>query len=130
MKSSFLFLLLFSSTAMSTVTPTAKTVFMTDSDTARVTVSLGRSTILSFPTRPSKVVLGNKDHFAVEYIENDLAISALHSQARCNLIVYLQGRRFTFDLVTASTKGDEILLIRDAVLKAPIKKSKWKSKRK
>lgn len=112
------------------VTSAAKTLFMKDTDVARVTVALGRSTILSFPTRPSKVVLGNKNLFAVEYIDSDLAISALHPQARSNLVVYLQGRRFSFDVVAAAGGGDEILLIRDALLKQPNKKSKWKSKRK
>jgi hypothetical protein len=116
---------------MGGVTTTAKTLYMKDTDVARVQVTLGRSTILSFPTRPSKVVLGNKNLFAVEYIESDLAISALHPQARSNLVVYLQGRRFTFDVVASAGIGDEILLIRDALLKRPSKKAKWKtSKRK
>ena len=112
------------------VTPAAKTLYMKDTDVARVAVALGRTTILSFPTRPSKVVLGNKNLFAVEYIESDLAISALHAQAKSNLVVYLQGRRFTFDVVAAQTGGDEILLIRDAMLKRSDKKAKWKSKQK
>lgn len=110
--------------------PVAKTLYMKDTDVARVAVTLGRSTILSFPTRPSKVVLGNKNLFAVEYIDSDLAISAIHPHARSNLVIYLQGRRFSFDVVAMAGSGDEILLIRDALLKQSKKKDKWKSKRK
>lgn len=122
--------LIVANSATAAVSPVAKTLYMKDTDIARVAVALGRSTILSFPTRPSKVVLGSKNLFAVEYIESDLAISALHPQARSNLVVYLQGRRFTFDVVASAGTGDEILLIRDALLKRPSKKAKWKSKRK
>lgn len=131
MRSKFVLMVLIIAIPLSAgVSPVAKTLYMKDTDIARVTVTLGRSTILSFPTRPSKVVLGGKGFFAVEYIESDLAISALHPQARSNLVVYLQGRRFTFDIVASAASGDEILLIRDALLKRQPKKNKWKSKRK
>jgi len=125
-----LLVLIISRVSSGAVTSAAKTLYMKDTDVARVTVTLGRTTILSFPTRPSKIVLGNKNLFAVEYVESDLAISALHPQARCNLVVYLHGRRFSFDVVASPGGGDEILLIRDALLKRPTKKAKWKSKRK
>ena len=131
MNSSWLFLWSFlaAGAGATDVTPRAKTLYMKDTDVASVRVALGRSTILSFPARPSKIVLGNKNHFAVEYIESDVAISALHPQARCNLVVYLQGRRFSFDLTTQLTNGDEIILVRDGFLK-PKKDQKWKSKQK
>lgn len=110
------------------VTPAAKTLYMKDTDVARVTVKLGQSTILSFPTKPTKVVLGNRNVFGVEYIDSDLALSALVPQAHCNMVVYLPGRRFSFDLLTSATAGDEILLIRDAMLKRSPKKTNEKGK--
>ena len=110
------------------VSPRAKTLYMSDTDVARIQVILGRSAILSFPTKPSKVVLGNKNHFAVEYIENDIALSALHPNARCNLVIYLQGRRFSFDLVTVMNGTDEIIVVRDPPLRKKGFK-KWNSKR-
>lgn len=114
--------------AQGAVTPKAKTLYMKDTDVAQITVTLGRSTILNFPARPTKIVLGNKNHFAVEYIESDVAISALHPTARCNLVVYLQGRRFTFDLTTSGGPNSEIFLIRDGYLRS--NQTQWKSKRK
>lgn len=94
----------------------ARTVYLSETNIASVRVVPGRSTILSFPVKPNKVILGNQGLFAVEYVENDLAIAALRSEARSNLFVYMEGRRFAFDLKTSS-QGDEIVLVRDAVEK-------------
>ncbi|MBI4925317.1 MAG: hypothetical protein HY843_05280, partial [Bdellovibrio sp.] len=60
-----------------------------------------KGTIISFPTKPTKVILGNKGSFGIEYVENDLAVSALSSHAQSNLFVYLEGRRFAFNLSTS-----------------------------
>lgn len=92
----------------------ARTVFLTDKKMERISVASGRSVIINFPARPSKVIVGNQGLFAVEYVENDLAIAALRSSASSNLFVYLEGRRFGFDLSTTSGQGDEIVLVRDA----------------
>ena len=63
------------------------------------------------------MILGNQGLFAVEYVENDLAIAALRGEAKGNLFVYMEGRRFAFDLATISAGGDEIILVRDVVEK-------------
>lgn len=90
----------------------ARTVKLNDRKVAQIYVRAGRSTILNFPLKPSKVILGNTGAFAVQYIENDLAISPLTAGASSNLFVYLQGRRFGFDLVP-SQAADEIVIVRD-----------------
>jgi hypothetical protein len=92
----------------------ARTAYLTDKKMENVSVAPGRSVILSFPSRPTKVIVGNQGLFAVEYVENDLAIAALRNPARSNLFVYLEGRRFGFDLRTTAGDGDEILLVRDS----------------
>ncbi len=94
----------------------ARTVYLSEKTMASVRVTPGRSTILSFPVKPNKVIVGNQGLFAVEYVETDLAIAALRGEARSNLFVYMEGRRFAFDLRTAPD-GDEIILVRDAVEK-------------
>lgn len=73
-----------------------------------------KGTILSFPGKPQKVILGKKNSFGLEYIENDVAVSPLYSTAQSNLTVYLDGRRYTFKLSTSDSSGDEIVLIRDS----------------
>jgi hypothetical protein len=92
----------------------ARTLKLTEKQVATIAVTPGRTTILSFPSRPIKVILGNRGVFAVEYVENDLAIAALAPGAHSNLFVYLEGRRFAFSLSTNAGLGDEIILVRDA----------------
>ncbi len=91
----------------------ARTIYMTDKKTELIIVPVGKTTVLSFPSKPHKVIVGNQGLFGVEYVENDLAISPLKSNARSNLFVYLEGRRFGFNLNADSQGGDEIVVIRD-----------------
>ncbi|OYZ23589.1 MAG: hypothetical protein B7Y39_04595 [Bdellovibrio sp. 28-41-41] len=74
-----------------------------------------KGTIISFPSRPQKVLLGKKNSFGLEYIENDIAISPFTTTSSSNLTAYLDGRRYTFKLVTSEKSGDEIVLIRDSL---------------
>jgi hypothetical protein len=92
----------------------ARTLKLTEKQVANIAVTPGKTTVLSFPSRPTKVILGNRGVFAVEYVENDIAIAALSPSAHSNLFVYLEGRRFAFNLSTNSGIGDEIILVRDA----------------
>ncbi len=107
--------LLLAFVSLSAFAAKARTVYLSETDMASIRVVPGRSTILSFPIKPNKVILGNQGMFAVEYVENDLALAALRGEARGNLFVYMEGRRFAFDLSTVSGSGDEIILVRDVV---------------
>lgn len=90
----------------------ARVVKLDDRKVVRIYVRTGRSTVLNFPIKPTKVILGNTGAFSVQYIENDLAISPLSAGATSNLFVYLQGRRFGFDLIP-SMNSDEVVIVRD-----------------
>ena len=91
----------------------ARNIFLDSRRTEPITIGLGRSTILNFPMKPSKVVLGNQGLFAIEYVDADLAVSALSPRAHSNLFVYVEGRRFGFDLQAKAGFGDEIVIVRD-----------------
>jgi hypothetical protein len=91
----------------------ATVIRLNDGATALVTIS-GRGTVLSFPMKPTKVILGKANSFGIEYCESDLAISPLSPSARSHLYVYLYGRRFSFDLVTSMDSGHAVILVRDA----------------
>lgn len=80
---------------------------------APIRIRTGKTTVLNFPLKPSKVILGAPGSFAIEYVENDLAIAALTPGASSNLFVYLEGRRFAFDLSQVASDGDAIVLVRD-----------------
>lgn len=81
---------------------------------AEVKVST-KGTVLNFPTKPQKAILGKRNSFGLEYIENDIAISPLSDKATSNLTVYLDGRRYTFKLIASENNGDQIILIRDSM---------------
>ena len=89
-------------------------------DTVELVMAFEESFDIEIPDEDAEKIRTVKD--AVEYIENDLAIAALRSEARGNLFVYMEGRRFAFDLATVSGSGDEIILVRDFVEK-PVR---WK----
>lgn len=92
----------------------ARTLRLSEKQVGRIYVQAGRSTVLNFPVKPTKVILGNRGVFAVEYVENDLAVSPLSQSGKSNLFVYIPGRRFAFDLVPSSTNADQIVLVRDS----------------
>lgn len=89
-----------------------KTLVCDDSKTQRVSVAIGRLTILSFPVTPKEILPGESS-FDFRQIKNDLAIKALRVGARTNVFVYMAERRCAFDLVTVGSGGDDIIFIRD-----------------
>lgn len=70
--------------------------------------------VLNFPTKPANTLAGRNGVFGIEYVENDIAVSPLSASSRINLFVYLQGRRFTFDLA-AKPGGCTLVLVRDPI---------------
>ena len=74
-----------------------------------------RGMILSFPVKPTKVILGRKDAFQVDYVENDVAIAAIRPKAASNMFVYLLGRRYAFRLRLAVSGGYEVVTVYDAL---------------
>jgi hypothetical protein len=95
----------------------ARVLRLNDKMVGKVVIVPGRTTVLSFPSKPTKVILGSRGLFAIEYVENDIAIAATSPRAHSNLFIYLEGRRFAFDLSTEASGGDEIVLVRDALEK-------------
>ncbi|PWU17444.1 MAG: hypothetical protein C5B49_08860 [Bdellovibrio sp.] len=95
------------------VADSTKTIKLCENSVATVQIS-PRGTVFDFPSEPQKVVLGAKNSFSIEYIRNDLAISPNTMGARSNLFVYLQGRRFSLDLVT-TPGGVTLYFIKDCL---------------
>ncbi len=93
-------------------------IYLNDTQVATVNILL-RGTVLSLPTKPSKVILGSAGSFGMEYVENDLAISPLRTNARSNLFVYMYGRRFAFDLKASQSGGSSIVVVRDEIEAPP-----------
>lgn len=113
-----LILVLLSAFTINAFADEVKVIRLDEKSIGNVLIST-RGTVLSFPIKPTKVVLGRAGTFGIEYVENDLAISPLNTAARSNLFVYLFGRRFSFDLVTSSQGGSPVIRVLDALEPKP-----------
>lgn len=94
-------------------TNTARTVKCDESKMVAIYVRPHFSTIINFPIKPENVVLGGQKLFAIEYIKNDLAITALGPKVSTNLFAYLTGRRCGFLLITAAGRHDSLVKVQD-----------------
>ena len=90
-----------------------RTVKCDESKMIEVFVRPNFSTVINFPIKPDNVVLGGKNQFAIEYIKNDIALTALASNSKTNLFVYLFGRRCGFQLMASTQSHDNLILVRD-----------------
>ena len=70
-------------------------------------------TIINFPIKPDRVLLGSTKLFSIQYIKNDVALTALSSQANTNMFVYLYGRRCSFLLTTSAGRYDSVVRVKD-----------------
>ena len=93
----------------------ARVLRLSEKNVETVHIHPGFTTVLSFPMKPTKVLVGNRGLFGVEFINNDVAISCLAGSAESNLFVYLENRRFAFDLISKPGTSDEIILVRDSL---------------
>lgn len=101
-----------------------RTVKCDESKMSEVYVKPNFTAIINFPIKPDNVVLGGKNQFGIEYIKNDIALTALSSAAKTNLFVYLFGRRCGFQLMASSQRHDNLILVRDpeeTKIKVPFK---------
>ena len=89
-----------------------KTIPCDDSRPYLVRVAYGRVTVINFPIKPKEVVPGEVI-FDFKQIKSDLVIKALRTTGRTNVVVYMEERRCTFDLVTVRGKGDDLFVVKD-----------------
>ena len=77
---------------------------------APIYLRLGKSTVLRFPDKPKKVVVGNQNYYGLEFIENDLAIQPLGAVST-NLFVYTERRTYGF-ILTPGERYDDLVFVR------------------
>lgn len=109
----FSFILVFTSFSKASAASSFRTVACDESKMIDIFVKPNMGTIINFPIKPENVVLGGKKMFSVEYIENDVVITALSNGATTNLFVYLLGRRCGFQLVVSNVKQDSLIRVSD-----------------
>jgi hypothetical protein len=74
-----------------------------------INLRVGQSTILRFVEKPKKVVLGNSNYYAVEYIDNDIAIQPFGG-VTTNLFVYGNKKVYGFLLRSNQITGYDDLV--------------------
>ncbi len=89
-----------------------KSITCDDKKPKLIRVTTGRVTVLNFPFKPKEVVLGSQI-FDFKQIKNDLVIMATRAFGQTNVVVYLEERRCSFNLVTVKSGGDDILIVKD-----------------
>lgn len=67
-----------------------------------VHTSTGYTTLLSFPTKPTRVVVGDQDSFRIEFVGNNLAIKPLVSGVKTNLFVFTRDEQYQCTLISGS----------------------------
>lgn len=70
---------------------------LSSEDMGKIYLKMGKSTLLRFPNKPKKVVIGNQNYFNVEFIDNDVSIQPL-GVATTNLFVYEEYQSYGFIL--------------------------------
>ena len=89
-----------------------KSITCDDKKPKLIRVTFGRVTVLNFPFKPKEVVLG-RQIFDFKQIKIDLVIMATRTTGQTNVVVYLEERRCSFNLVTVKSGGDDILIVKD-----------------
>lgn len=87
-----------------------RTIGVNNDSMAPIYLRLGKSTVLRFPDKPRKVVVGNQNYYGLEFIENDLAIQPLGAVST-NLFVYTERRTYGF-ILTPGERYDDLVFVR------------------
>ena len=75
-------------------------------------LKMGRATVLRFTSKPKKVVIGNQNYYAVEFIDNDLTLQP-QGKVETNLFVYTPYRTYGFILrVCSSCRSDDLVFVK------------------
>lgn len=101
-----------------------RTVFVNNKKMAPIYLKLGKTTVLRFPDKPKKVVIGNQNYFGVEFINNDLAIQPLGG-VETNLFTYGPHRTYGFILKSCTTcQHDDLIYVKWKARHSSIPKKK------
>ncbi len=105
-----------------------RTVEVRKDQIVNVKTALGVATIIQVPDRPNSLVVGDQNAFKVEYLDQAITIKPLHGNARSNLYIYTDYRRFNVQLVTTSEPAaDYVVYLISPIEKLNTPPSGWRS---
>lgn len=89
-----------------------RTAYLNDKKMEKVTLNMGKSTVLRFMEKPKKIVIGNQNYFNVEFINNDVTLQP-QGIVNTNLFVYCENNTYGFVInVTAGGYCDDLVKIK------------------
>lgn len=100
-----------------------RTVRVNDQKMQPIKLRMGKASVLRFSEKPKKVVIGNQNYYAVEFIDNDLTIQPL-GDVETNLFVYTPYHTYGFILkVCHACSYDDLVYVKWRS-KSPVKRRK------
>jgi hypothetical protein len=93
-----------------------------------VRTALGIATIIQVPAPPTSLVVGDSSAFKVEYLDQAITIKPLRANAKSNLYVYTDWRRFNVQLVTGGEgAADYVVYLEEPIPKSKAPSLRWTS---
>lgn len=86
----------------------------------QVKTAIGVATIIQVADNPTSLVVGDNEGFKVEFLDQAITIKPLHANARSNLYIYTEYRRFDIELVTVQERSADYVVYLETVV-APLK---------
>ena len=98
-----------------------RSVLVQNDQIIAVKTSLGIATIIQVPDPPHSVVVGDQNSFKVEYLGNALTIKPLSNNAKSNLYIYTDWKRYNVQLITTDeSNADYVVYLKNPVLRPKI----------
>ncbi|MEZ4744000.1 MAG: hypothetical protein R3B45_16390 [Bdellovibrionota bacterium] len=72
-----------------------RTLYVNDQKMQPIRLRMGKATVLRFPEKPKKVVIGNQNYYSVEFIDYDLTLQP-QGEVETNLFVYTPFHTYGF----------------------------------
>lgn len=88
-----------------------RNVSVDDKSMAEIHLSMGKSTVLHFSEKPTKVITGNQNYFNIEFTGEDVTIQPLGTVVS-NLFVYTEYYRYGFVLRVGGSSYDDLVQVR------------------
>lgn len=79
-----------------------RTAYVNGDQVIVVRTAMGIATIIQTPEKPSSAVIGDMESFKMEYLDSAITIKPLSHNAKTNLYIYTEGRRYNVQLLTVS----------------------------
>jgi hypothetical protein len=111
--------LLFLSSSIALAQGKVKRIVVEGDQIIPVQTAVGIATIIQLPDRPNSVVIGDQDSFKVEYLDKAITIKPLHSQAKSNLYLYTDWKRYNVQLISGAQAAADYVVYLEPKKDAP-----------